>query len=209
MFARTLLLSGVASAALSACAGGAFNGPEHGMSIAERHPIAVDSQTVTLTLNAASLSETDSARLAAFADAYHANGHGPITITSPSGGAEGAPEIREALNDAGIDYSQMNGATYQAGDEIVVSFKRYVATPSPCGIWTGVKGRNFRNIASPNYGCATQNNLAAMVADPRDLIEPAASDPRDAAAVVRGIEAFREGASTSSAEEDIDVGLAN
>jgi pilus assembly protein CpaD len=30
---------------------------------------------------------------------------------------------------------------------------------------------NYNNGTSPNYGCATNSNLAAMIANPEDLIE--------------------------------------
>ena len=30
---------------------------------------------------------------------------------------------------------------------------------------------NYNNGTSPNYGCATKSNLAAMIANPEDLIE--------------------------------------
>jgi pilus assembly protein CpaD len=30
---------------------------------------------------------------------------------------------------------------------------------------------NYTNAMSPNYGCAVNSNLAAMVADPQDLLE--------------------------------------
>ena len=35
-----------------------------------------------------------------------------------------------------------------------------------------------QNLPYPNLGCATQSNLAAVVANPRDLLEPRASTPR-------------------------------
>ncbi len=207
--------------AVAGCGAG-FNNAQHAMSVAEMHPISVDSQIVTLTIDAdpttTDLSDMDKARLRAFANAYLTNGHGPLTITAPSGfadadGHEAAADIRKALNDAGVPWETLAGATYRtggdAGDQLIVSYTHYVATASECGIWTGVAERDYRNLRSPNHGCATQNNIAAMVADPHDLIAPAALAPRDAMATSRGIEAYRLGESTASAEENIEAQVAN
>jgi pilus assembly protein CpaD len=205
---------------VAAC-GSAFNGPEHALSVAETHPISVDSQIVTLTIDAdpttTDLSDMDKARLRAFANAYLTSGHGPLTITVPSGhadadGHEAAADIRKALNDAGVPWETLSGATYRtggdAGDQLIVSYTHYVATPSECGVWKGVTARDYRNIRTPNFGCATQNNIAAMLADPHDLIAPATLAPRDAMASTRGVAAYRGGETTSSAAEEIEAQVA-
>lgn len=208
------LLSAV-SLTVTACAGGPFNGPQHAMTVAEAHPISVDNQVVTLTIRAdettTDLSNLDKARLRSFADAFLTNGHGPLTVTAPSGAGndndahEAAADVRKALHDSGIPWSAIHGATYRTGeasnDEIVLSFTRYVATASPCGVWDGIQGRDYRNLRSPNMGCATMNNYAAMIADPHDLVAPADVDPRDGEAVVRAIELYRQGLVTASEQD--------
>ena len=211
------VVSGIAL--MSAACSSAFNNAEHARSVAEAHPISVDSQVVTLTIGADSttedISSIDKARLRAFADSYLTSGHGPLTITAPSGFADGdgheaAADIRQALNDAGVPWENLSGATYRTGgdngDQLIISYTHYVATPSECGIWTGYTNTSYRNVRSPNYGCASQNNLAVMLADPHDLIAPAASSPRDATASVRALTAYREGSSTASEIEDIATG---
>ncbi len=206
---------------VAGCAAG-FNGPEQALTVSEAHPISVDSQIVTLTIDAddttTDLSDRDQARLKAFATSYLANGHGPLTITAPSGfadadGHEAAADIRKALHDAGVSWEALAGATYRTGgdqgDQLIVSYTRYVATASECGIWSGVRERDYRNLRSPNYGCATQNNIAAMLADPHDLIAPAAMSPRDAMSTSRAIDAYRGGEQTSSETEDIEASVAD
>lgn len=209
-----------ATALMASACSSAFNGPEQALTVAEAHPIAVDSQVVTLTIDAdettTDLSTIDKARLRSFANAYLTNGHGPITVTAPSGyapedGHEAAADIRKALHDAGVPWESMSGATYRTGgdngDQLIVSYTHYVATASECGIWDDVLVRNYRNIRSANYGCATQSNIAAMLADPYDLVAPAAMSPRDAIASQRGIDAYRAGESTASQGEEIETGL--
>ena len=215
------LLLSTALLASASCAS-VFNGPQHAMTVKEAHPISVDSQTVTLTidgdLTTSDISNVDRARVKAFADAYMTNGHGPLTVIAPSGTGgdfdahEAAADLRKELNDAGIPWSALAGATYRtgeaaAGQRLILSYTHYVATPSECGVWSGVRGRDYRNLRSPNLGCATMNNLAAMVADPHDLIEPAETAPRDGTAVVRAIRLYREGVVTASeVDGNIDAG---
>ncbi len=213
MFTSKTKIAVLSMATLSAvaCASGPFNGPQHGATVAETHPISVDSQVVTLTLNndptITELSSVDHARIRAFANAYMRNGHGPLTVTAPSGtsadfdGQETAADIRNALHEAGIPWSAISGATYRTGNadsQLILSYTHYVATASECGIWDGLKGRDYRNLRTPNFGCATQNNLAAVLADPHDLIAPANGTPRDAASTVRAINAYRNGELTGS-----------
>lgn len=212
-----------ATALLAASCASVFNGREHATTVAEDHPISVDSQTVTLTINVDptvnELSEMDRSRLRAFADAYMRGGHGPLAITAPSGtpqdfeGQELAADVRKALNDAGVPWSALPGATYRTGggpdgDTLIVSYTHYVATPSQCGVWKGLRARDYRNLRSPNYGCATQNNIAAMLADPHDLVAPADATPRDAAGVARVMEAWRAGEDTATEAGDIEPSIA-
>jgi pilus assembly protein CpaD len=51
---------------------------------------------------------------------------------------------------------------------VVVS--RMTATVPNCPDWSRPATPNFNGHAISNYGCATNSNLAAMVADPRDLV---------------------------------------
>lgn len=224
MSTNTLKLIATASAAalLAGCAG-AWNGANEAKTVAEEHPISVDSQVVTLTIDidpsATELTGLNKARLRAFADSYLNGGHGPLTVTAPSGtsndvGARDlAANIRDYLNEVGVDWAAINGASYRAGDdrgtEVILSYTHYVATPSACGIWQGLKARDFANRQTPNFGCASQNNLAAMVADPRDLVVPADGAPADAQQRIRGVKLFREGEVTSTAtDSDIKAEVA-
>ena len=205
----------IAAAVVSGCSG-AFNGPEQALSVAQQHPIAVDSQVVTLTIrddaSTDELSRLDKARLRAFADSYLRNGHGPLTITAPSGsssdihGQEVSADVRTYLNSIGVPWSSMGGSSYRSGEtdgrDVIISYTHYVATPSPCGIWEGLREADRRNIRSPNFGCATQNNLAAMIADPRDLIEANTLTDPDSNIRIRGVNAFRQGEDSSSQVND-------
>jgi pilus assembly protein CpaD len=205
----------VAASAAAGCAT-KFNTAEHALSVAEEHPISVDTQTVTMTLaSGAGLTGLDRARLRAFADSYMRDGHGSLTVTAPGGASGGQGEaVRAALYEFGVSPDMIAASSYRAGEgsttDLILSFTHYVATPSACGVWEGQRERDFRNMRSPNFGCSTQNNLAAMIGDPRDLVEPAAMTDPDAAIRVRGVTAFRKGETTSSeTDRDLEQSIAN
>lgn len=188
MKTSSALLLSVAAFGLSACA---FtpNTQDHARSVAEAHPITVDQQTVALRLpidetrdglSRASLSQIDS-----LVSRYRTRGHGPVTVTAPVGGAsdraaqEAAANVRAALFASGVPYDAMTGAsvrTRDTGDAVIVSFQSFVATGPSCGRETDKVSRRLRNLGSEGFGCATQANLAAMIADPRDLHGGASAD---------------------------------
>ena len=219
MLSRYLLIASVAAMA-AACAP-VFNGEMQSINADARHPIAVDAQTVSMTIALDGvhheISRADTARLRAFAQYYLTKGYGPLTVSMPSGsentrqGVRITADIRNLLNEAGVPWSGIQGAQYRAaGDkkdaEIFLSFTRYVATASPCGAWTSDWARSYSNLAPANFGCATQHNLAAMVADPHDLISPFPMSPADAARRGVVLEKYRAGDITSAEEDQGSAG---
>jgi pilus assembly protein CpaD len=65
---------------------------------------------------------------------------------------------------------------------VELGFMTYKAHVEGCASpdWSTNWGDTADNQPPPHFGCATQNNIAAMVADPRDLIEPRVMDASDA-----------------------------
>lgn len=217
-----IAIAAACTALLSACST-LSNGESDAKTSAEEHPISVDTQVVTLTIPienaAAGLSTTDRARVRAFADSYLRAGHGPVSVTTPTGSrgdaaaADAAADARAVLDASGVSASDVEAAAYRSAEEkreLVLSYTRYVATPPACGDWSSPFKRDFKNLSTPNYGCATRNNLAAMIADPRDLVQPADETPADVAARIRAVGAYRRGERTSSeTDADINTEIAN
>ncbi len=67
------------------------------------------------------------------------------------------------------DGAPVTGGYVQPGDVRVVLTRSSAYVPG-CPDWSESSDMNYNNAASPNYGCATNSNLAAMVANPEDLI---------------------------------------
>ena len=53
-----------------------------------------------------------------------------------------------------------------------VSYIGYAAHAEPCGDWSENLAFTADNLTPQNFGCSVQHNIAAMVADPRDLLGP-------------------------------------
>ena len=71
---------------------------------------------------------------------------------------------------------------------------RSVATVPGCPDWSDDYDGNYANATSRNYGCATNSNYAAMVANPEDLIRGHESDGTPIVTTSnRAIEAYRNG----------------
>lgn len=56
---------------------------------------------------------------------------------------------------------------------------RSTASVPNCPNWTKTTEANYNSSNHPNYGCAVNSNLAAMVADPEDLVRGRESTPEN------------------------------
>lgn len=201
----------VAGLSLAACASSAPRDIPRASAAPEtvRVEMPVDSRDNGLTWDQLDL-------IAALAAEYKARGHGPLVISYPQN-AGNAPAAVDAIAEArtrlyahGLDWRSIAGGAYEAGGRtsapVVFSFTRYQAVAPDCpGGWedlTNVRGDD--NWA--RFGCATAANLAAMVADPRDLSAPRGFDAPDAARRQTVLENYRAGRPTQSAQSDADSG---
>ena len=77
---------------------------------------------------------------------------------------------------------------------------RSIATVPGCPDWSDNGDGNYANATSRNYGCATNSNLAAMVANPEDLVRGQQSDGRPVVTKSNSaIEAYRNGGTGNGA----------
>lgn len=65
--------------------------------------------------------------------------------------------------------------------------------PYPCPDWSHNTVRNYDNSAHSNFGCATHNNMAIQLEDPRDLHRGHGEKSPDAGITTGVIEAYRAG----------------
>jgi pilus assembly protein CpaD len=212
-------LAGLALAlALAGCGG--FNGEQDAeLGVSYRHPIAVTMNDTTLTIPAAreqsGLSDEDRKAISNFVAGYKERGHGPLTVSTPSGSPNTTTamnvlvDVRDALSETGIPASSISYAPYTAaakdGDApVILTYKRYEAKASPCGDWSMDYAYDPANGLPPNFGCASQNNLAALVADPADLVQPRTMTAADAGRRQTVFEKYRKGEITATNRDDHD-----
>lgn len=82
-------------------------------------------------------------------------------------------------------------AALPAGTARVVVTRTKVSVPD-CPDWRRKSNPEFEAAAMSNYGCATVSNIAAMVADPNDLIGGQGYTGADGHTTSRAINVFRE-----------------
>ena len=85
-------------------------------------------------------------------------------------------------------------------DHLRIVITRASASVPGCPNWDSKSAINPQNATSSNYGCATNSNLAAMVADPNDLIKGARNDRHDPSAATRAIRTYRDKPQTGAGD---------
>ena len=165
--------------------------------------------------------DADAAReVLAFAQSWHREATGGIVVDLPVGSsneraaADAMHEIRSILAASGVppqgivvrNYRRRRTARWRP---IRVTYPRIAAQAGPCGMWPEDIGPSFNrdyfeNQPMWNYGCATQRNLAAMVDNPADLVQPRAETPAYTMRRTTVIEKYRQGVSPATTSRSVD-----
>lgn len=115
-----------------------------------------------------------------------------LNIVTPSGSANAAAAAETARDFAliakenGVPASRIMIASYQASPQeasapVRVSFAAMRAQTDKCGRWPEDLLQTSENKHYANFGCSYQNNIAAQIANPSDLLGPRKQSPIDAA----------------------------
>lgn len=144
-------------------------------------------------------------------------GDGPIVMNVPAGGKDDdfirrqTEELRAVLYAQGVSMSAIATRPYAANGTtnapITLSFRRYTAIPYPCTPLNEIDlSDTFRNQSNPSHGCTVNWNIAAMVANPRDLILARELDPSDADRRQVVIEKYESGVPTQTVRGEGEKG---
>jgi pilus assembly protein CpaD len=205
-----LLLAGVAIASLGACAQSAR---QLELSRGAGREIITREVTAELKIDAIvsgerlGVVERDAVRF--FAAAYMEEGHGALHITRPSASADdvasqrAAADARAVLLAEGVDAVRVTEGLYDASGAdaapLVLSYRTLETAIPDCPDisaysvnWTGT------NAPLPSFGCATAHNLAAMIADPSDLLGKQMMDAPDGARRSVVLSKYRNGEPTAA-----------
>lgn len=179
-----------------------------------RHPINLAEAEHTLDVPVASgdaklnIGLRDAIR--GFAATYKSTSSGVVQIVVPIGAANSGAamtakrEVRSVLLQAGISPKQLIETSYQApnpemSSPIRLSYISVSATTNTCGEWPeDLLNNSVKNENWHNFGCASQHNLAAQIANPMDMVAPRGMTSIDAERRSVVIQRWRAGQSTVS-----------
>jgi len=229
MRVQHILKNSVAFALLLAVAACANPRVDHTGSLPDdhrvRHPINVTRGAATLDLlpggGPGGMTNRQVGDVQSFARDWQKRGRGQLAINVPTGGdpitdgqsAHAAKEIRRIFGAMGIPGNAIVTQRYAADGPqhlapVRLEFPVLEAKlPHECGQWPDDMGfmdpgSSNRNQSYWNFGCAHQQNLAAQIEDPEDLIRPRAEEPAMARRRTEAIEKFAKGEPTVTSYPD-------
>jgi len=190
-----------------------------------RHPIAIQEadRSVVIFVGHArgGLSASQRADVMGLAQTWLHEGTGAISADLPVGtpnaraAADSLREIRSLLTAAGVPPRGIIVRQYHPEDPrqmatIRLNYPKISAVAGPCGLWPedlgpSIKNKSyFENTDYYNFGCAYQRNIAAMVDNPSDLVQPQTETTAYTARRTEGFEKYRKGNTTSTVYPEAD-----
>ena len=163
---------------------------------------------VAFAVHETGLSQNQTLALGDMVNRFAQEGAPMLTVEAPSGddpvSSDVAWRIKGALEAQGVPPYQVRVVTYVAPDPrapVLVGFDTIRAAVPTCGTsWTNL-GRTGANAGYANFGCAVNANLAAQIANPRDIVQPRAMEPGSAARRSVVFDKFRAGEPTAATRE--------
>ena len=190
-----------------------------------RHPIAVEEANRSLVIFVGQarggLSAVQRADVIGLAQVWLREGTGAITADVPvntpnaRAAADSFREIQATLAAAGVPPRGIVARNYHPEDPrmmatIRLNYPKFSATAGPCGTWPedlgpSINNRSyFENKSYYNFGCAYQRNIAAMVDNPADLVQPRSETPAYTTRRTTGFDKYRKGTSSATTYPESD-----
>lgn len=191
----------------------------------QRHPIAIEeaNRSVVIFVGQArgGLTAAQRADVIGLAQVWRQEGTGAITVDVPAdtpnarAAADSFREIQATLAAAGVPPRGIVARRYKPDDPrtmatIRLNYPKISAVAGPCGLWPedlgpSIKNKSYyENKQYYNFGCAYQRNMAAMVDNPADLVQPRSETPPYTARRSAAFEKYRKGTSTATVYSDSD-----
>ena len=191
----------------------------------QRHPIAIEeaNRSVVIFVGQArgGLSAAQRADVIGLAQVWLREGTGAITADVPvdtpnaRAAADSLREIQATLAAAGVPPRGIVARNFHPEDPrmmatIQLNYPKFSATAGPCGTWPedlgpSINNRSyFENKSYYNFGCAYQRNIAAMVDNPADLVQPRSETPAYTTRRTTGFDKYRKGTSSATTYPESD-----
>jgi pilus assembly protein CpaD len=190
-----------------------------------RHPIAIQEANHSIDIfvgnSRGGLSASQRSDVMGLAQTWLHEGTGAINADVPTGtpnaraAADTFREVRAMLAAAGIPPRGIIVRNYRPDNPrqlatIRLNYAKITAVAGPCGVWPDDLGPSANNPGylenKPyyNFGCANQRNLAAMVDNPSDLVQPRSETPPYTARRVNAYEKYKKGNTTATVYPESD-----
>ncbi|HEY1473174.1 MAG TPA: CpaD family pilus assembly protein [Pseudolabrys sp.] len=191
-----------------------------------RHPITLKEGERTVEVfvgrNRGGLTPSQRADVLSFAQMWRREATSGIIVDVPRGrpidhaAADSMREVQSIFAAAGVPRNAVYVRPYKASSftlaSIKINYAKVSATAGPCGLWPHDLGVSMDTEYTENHpywnlGCASQRNLAAMVDNPADLVQPRGEAPAYAARRSVMMDKYRKGenpSSTSAPDYDKD-----
>lgn len=199
-FRRTLPLAAalLPALALGGCGGGTVN---RGLESVHQPVVERNDFVFDVRAGADGLAPGEPVRLSGWFGAMRLGYGDRVAIDDPAGNPDTAADVAAEVARFGLllsDEAPVSGAPVAPGTVRVVVSRLRAGVPG-CPDFSRYRSSEFEGSTNSNFGCATNSNLAAMVADPGDLVrgDPgrAAFDPRQAN---KAIDAYRKATPTGN-----------
>jgi pilus assembly protein CpaD len=139
----------------------------------------------------------------------------PVDTPNAAAAADSLRAIRSLLAAAGVPSRALTVHKYHPDNPrllpvIRLNYTRIAAVAGPCGVWPDDLGPSINNPDYAdnrqyyNFGCANQRNLAAMIDNPADLVQPRAETPAYTARRTEAFEKYRKGNTTATVYPEAD-----
>ncbi|WP_156459638.1 CpaD family pilus assembly protein [Brevundimonas sp. Root1279] len=208
---RALILACSAAALLGACTTTTTDTPPPINPLA-RYSLQVEPglDRIALAVHDDGLSATQHAALRALVARYRNGGVGMVRVEAPSGDDPVATrqswDVRNALMEAGVPGDRVVVASYAAPDgraPVLAGFDTVQAVVTDCSRERRAMDNRFSNQGSLGLGCAITANMAAQIADPRDIGAPRTMSPADSGRAAVVFDNYRKGQNTAAAQEQL------
>jgi pilus assembly protein CpaD len=134
----------------------------------------------------------------------------PVDTPNARAAADSLREIQSLLAAAGVPPRGLVVHRYHPDDPrqmatIRLNYPKISAVAGPCGLWPedlgpSIKDKSyFENKSYYNFGCAYQRNMAAMIDNPSDLVQPRSETPAYTTRRTEAFEKYRKGTPTTTA----------
>jgi pilus assembly protein CpaD len=184
-----------------------------------RHPIAVEEaeRSIVIFVGHArgGLSASQRADVMGLAQTWLHEGTGaivadlPVDTPNAAAAADSFREIQALLSAAGVPPRGLTIHRYHPDDPrqmatIRLNYPKISAVAGPCGLWPEDLGPSIKdngyydNKPYYNFGCAYQRNMAAMIDNPSDLVQPRSETPAYTTRRSEAFEKYRKGTPTTT-----------